>query len=167
MADVPAMSLPELEAALDAMVHERYNQAESDEEADAMALAAQDFDYLQTRIRCLEAALNAANNEVAWIAPAARPTPAQALRRIKAICGRFPDLYSALLVIVATHPAVSRDMLAMAVKQFRKDTEALSPEDVKSLLVSIVNGGNQAFDAILRTRKNADRKSASIPWAKD
>lgn len=167
MADVPAMTLPELEAALDAMVHERYNQAESDEEADGMALAAQDLEYLQTRIRCLEASLSAANNEVTWIAPAARPTPAQALRRIKAICGRFPDLYSAMLVVVATHPAVSRDMLAMAVKQFRKDTEALSPEDVKSLLVSIVNGGNQAFDAILRTRKNADRKSASIPWAKD
>lgn len=163
----PAASLAELEAALDAMVQERYNQAESDEEADAQALQAQDGEYLQTRIRCLEALLNAANNEVEWIGPAARSTPGQALRRIKALCGRFPDLYSAMAVVAATHPTVSREMLAMAIKQFRRDTESLSKEDVMGLLVSIVNGGSQGFEAVLRTRKNSERKTASLPWGKD
>ncbi|MDC8785425.1 BAR domain-containing protein [Roseateles koreensis] len=163
----PAVPLPELEAALDAIVQERYNQAESDAEVDALALAAEDHDYLKVRIQCLEAMLSAANNELAWIGPNASYTPAQALRRIKALCLRYPDLFNALFTVAATHPTVPREMLAMAIKQFRRDTESLSNDDVVGLLTGLVNGSNQAFDAILRTRKGADRKASALPWGKD
>jgi len=74
-----------------------------------------------------------------------------------------------MFVVSATHMAVSREMLAMALKQFRPDAAALSQEDVQSLLVSIVNGANQAFEAVLRTRKNQERKGggAALPWGRD
>ena len=67
--------------------------------------------------------------------------------------------------VVVTHPAVSREMLAMAIKQFRRDADALR------LLASVINGANQAFDAVLRSRRSADRKgadrtAASLPWGK-
>jgi len=59
-------------------------------------------------------------------------------------------------------------MLAMAIKQFRRDADTLSNEDMVSLLVSVVNGGNQAFEAVLRTRKSSERKtSAALPWGRD
>jgi len=167
MANAADPTLAELEAALARMVQERYPHAESDDEAELQAMAARDCEYLLTRIRILEAELIEANDEVAWIAPGHRSSPAQALKRIKALCGRFPDLFSAMLAVTATHPAVAREMLAQAVKQFRRDADALSAEDVNSLLVSIVNGANQAFDAVLRTRKNSERKPASIPWGRD
>ncbi len=119
-----------------------------------------------TRIRCLELSLKAAEEDLSWIGPGERCTPAQALRRIKALCGRFPDLFNAMQAVAVTHPAVSREMLAMAIKQFRRDADALSQEDVVGLLTSVVNGANQAFEAVLRTRKGAERKAASIPWGK-
>ncbi|MCV2359424.1 MULTISPECIES: hypothetical protein [Roseateles] len=160
------LTLPELEAALATMVHQRYFEAESDDEAELQAVEARDTEYLLTRIRCLELSLKAADEELSWIAPGGRSTPAQSLRRIKALCGRFPDLFNAMQAVVVTHPAVSREMLAMAIKQFRRDADALSQEDVVGLLTSVVNGANQAFDAVLRTRKGADRKAASLPWGK-
>ncbi len=170
MADSPSIkaesSLPELEAALAQMVHERYFEAESDEEAELQALAAKDCEYLMTRIRCLELSLKAADDDLAWLGPAARSSPAQSLRRIKALCGRYPDLFGAMQAVVVTHPGVSREMLAMAIKQFRRDAESYSQEDLVGLLTSVTNGALQAFDAVLRTRKGADRKAASLPWGK-
>ena len=87
------------------------------------------------------------------------------------MCGRFPDLFNAMQAVVVTHPAVSREMLAMAIKQFRRDTDALGQGDVVGLLTSVINGANQAFDAVLRSRRSADRKgadrtAASLPWGK-
>ena len=82
------------------------------------------------------------------------------------MCGRFPDLFNPMQAVVVTHPAVSREMLAMAIKQFTPDTDALGQDDVLGLLASVINGANQAFDAVLRTRKGADRKAASLPWGK-
>ncbi len=66
---------------------------------------------------------------------------------------------------MVTHPALPHAMQALAIKQFRPDTDALR------LLTSVLNGASQAFDAVLRTRKGvdrkgADRKAASLPWGK-
>lgn len=111
----------------------------------------------------------APGDDLAWLAPGARPAPAQALQRIRVLCETYPDLFSAMFVIVATHPGVSREMLAQAVKQFRPDAEAYSVSDMVSLLVSIGTGARDAFEAVQRTRKNAGRKAVSLPWgnAKD
>lgn len=166
MDDAQRLTLPELEAALAAMVQARYFEAESDDEAELQAVEARDTEYLLTRIRCLELSLIAAEEELVWMGPGGRSSPAQSLRRIKALCVRFPDLFNAMQAVVVTHPTVSRDMLAMAIKQFRRDTDALSLEDVVGLLTSVINGANQAFDAVLRTRKGADRKAAALPWGK-
>jgi len=170
MAEAPAPTLPELEAALARMVQERYPHAESDDEAELQAMAARDCEYLLTRIRILEAELVEANDEVKWIAPGHRSSPAQALKRIKALCTRFPDLFQAMLVVTVTHPAVAKEMLAPAIKQFRRDTDTLSSEDMSGLLVAISNGAQQAFEAVLRTRKNAERKGSGgggVSWVKD
>jgi len=111
----------------------------------------------------------AALDALSWLDPATRVPPALALQHIKTLCGLYPDLFSAMFVVSATHMAVSREMLAMALKQFRPDAAALSQEDVQSLLVSIVNGANQAFEAVLRTRKDQERKGggAALPWGRD
>lgn len=162
----PNQTLPELEAALAKMVHERYFEAESDDEAEMQALAAKDCEYLMTRIRCLELSLKAADDDLAWIGPTARSSPGQSLRRIKALCGRYPDLFSAMQAVAVTHPGVSREMLAMAIKQFRRDAEAYTQEDLVGLLTCVTNGALQAFEAVLRTRKGADRKAAALPWGK-
>lgn len=111
----------------------------------------------------------APGDDVAWLAPGARPAPAQALQRIRTLCEIYPDLFSAMFVIAATHPGVSREMLAQAVKQFRPDAEAYSVSDMVSLFVSIGTGARDAFESVQRTRKTAGRKAASLPWgnAKD
>jgi hypothetical protein len=170
MADSPSVkpspTLPELEAELARLVHERYFEAESDEEAEMQAVAAKDCEYLMARIRCLEFGLKAAEEDLPWIGPTARSSPAQSLRRIKALCGRYPDLFGAMQAVAVTHPGVSREMLAMAIKQFRRDAEAYSQEDLVGLLTSVTNGALQAFEAVLRTRKGADRKAAALPWGK-
>lgn len=166
MDEARRLTLPELEAALAAMVHKRYFEAESDDEAELQAVEARDTEYLLARIRLLELSLKSADEELAWIDPGVRSTPAQSLRRIKALCGHFPDLFNAMQAVVVTHPNVSREMLAMAIKQFRRDADALSQEDVVGLLTSVINGAHQAFDAVLRTRKGAERKASSLPWGK-
>lgn len=106
--------------------------------------------------------------EVAWIDPLHHSTPAESLARIQALCELFPDLCSAMLAILGTHQSVPREMLAAAVKQFRRDTDAMPREDVVSLLVALGNGGRQGFEAVLRTRKsNAQRQASSLGWVKD
>lgn len=107
-----------------------------------------------------------AGDDVAWLSPAARSTPMQSLQRIRALCEMHPDLFSAMFVVSATHPSVSREMLAQAVKQFRRDADAYSVEDMVSLLVSISNGARDAFEAVQRTRKTAERKASALPWGK-
>ena len=160
-------TLPELESALARLTEARYGAAADPSEAQALAAEAGDVDYLLARIRCLEAALALASDDVSWIAPSGRSTPAQSLQRIKAQCALFPELFNAMFAVAATHQSVSREMLALAIKQFRRDTDNLGKDDLVSLLVSIANGGNQAFEAVLRTRKGADRKAAALPWGQD
>jgi hypothetical protein len=162
----PTATLPELEATLAALSQAHFGGA-APQAATLLAAEAGHGEYLLARIRCLEAALAAAADDVSWISPASRSTPAQSLRRIRTLCELFPDLFDALFVIAATHSTVSREMLAMAIKQFRSDTESLSQDDLVGLLVSVMNGGNQAFEAVLRTRKGSGRKATSLPWGKD
>jgi hypothetical protein len=109
-----------------------------------------------------------ADDPLAWLLPGARPAPAEALRRIQQLCAAWPDLYAAMFVVLATHQALPRDVLAAAIKQFRPDLEAYSREDVMGLLVAVWNGGKSGFDAVLRTRANAPRKAgAGLSWVKE
>lgn len=104
-----------------------------------------------------------------WAVPGAHGTPAQALARIGVLCSGTPDLFSAMLAVVATHQAVSREILAMAIRQFRPDTADLSRDDVVALLTAILNGGRQGFDAVLRSRRRGDRagRMAALPFGRD
>ncbi|MBT9500668.1 MAG: hypothetical protein IV092_05450 [Burkholderiaceae bacterium] len=168
MHESKALTLPELEAALTMLARERYDAEPGSAEADAQAAQAGDGEYLLAHIHCLQARLESGADDVGWIAPTARNTPVQSLQRIRALSAMFPDLFSAMFVISATHVPVPRERLALAIKQFRRDADTLSQDDLTGLLVSIVNGANQAFEAVLRTRKGGERKaSAALPWGKD
>jgi hypothetical protein len=72
-----------------------------------------------------------------------------------------------LLAVQLTHGAVSRELLALAIKQFRRDAESLSPKDLQGLLAAATNGGRQGFDAVLCTRKGGERKPISLSWGRD
>jgi hypothetical protein len=111
---------------------------------------------------------NPSSPDLTWIAPSQRASPADALARIQAICEACPELFSAMLAVYATHQGVPREILAAAVKQFRRDTDSLSRDDVVSLLTALWNGGKQGFEAVLRTRRNPPRTTpsmAGLPWA--
>lgn len=168
MADSQAPSLPELEAALAMLAQQRYAAEGGSASAVEQAAQAGDCEYLLAYIHCLQARLDSGPDDVGWIAPGARNTPAQSLQRIKALSAMFPDLFSAMFVVAATHVPIPRERLALAIKQFRRDADTLSQDDLAGLLTSLVNGANQAFEAVLRTRKGAERKvSAALPWGKD
>ncbi len=107
-------------------------------------------------------------DELAWLQPGRRPAPADALRRIQQLCAAWPDLYAAMLLVLATHQELPRDMLAAAVKQFRPDLDPYSRDDVVGLLTAIWNGGKSGFDAVLRTRANSPKKVAGgLSWVKE
>ncbi|KQY89220.1 hypothetical protein [Pelomonas sp. Root1444] len=65
-----------------------------------------------------------AADTLAWVLPGRRTAPAEALKRIQLLCGAWPDLHAAMLVVLATHQELPRDMLAAAIKQFRADLDA-------------------------------------------
>ena len=103
-----------------------------------------------------------------WLLPGHRPAPLEALRRIQALCGAWPDLYTAMFVVLAAHQELPRDMLAAAIKQFRTDLEAYTRDDVVGLLTAVWNGGRSGFDAVLRTRVNSPKRAAgSLSWVKE
>jgi hypothetical protein len=102
-----------------------------------------------------------------WLLPGHRAAPAEALRRIQALCAGWPDLHAAMFAALATHQELPRDMLAAAIKQFRPDLDAYTREDVVSLLTSIWNGGKSGFDAVLRTRANSPKKVGGFSWVKE
>lgn len=133
-------------------------------EADASAAALGDGDYLQARVRLLEAELDAATLHLTWLAPGHVPAPREAMARIKALCQYVADPYDLLLAVQATHPGVSRDILARALKSCRPDLAALNPEDLTGLLTAAWTGGRHGYDAVRRTRRTAERKAASLPW---
>jgi hypothetical protein len=108
------------------------------------------------------------SDELAWLQPRQRVAPAEALRRIQALCSARPDLFAAMFLVLATHQDLPRDMLAAAIKQFRADLDAYTREDVVSLLTAIWNGGRSGFDAVLRTRAGAPKKGAAgLSWLKE
>ena len=105
--------------------------------------------------------------DLAWLQPKHRAAPAEALQRIRTICEQGPaELFPIMLTVLATHQAVPREILAAAIKQFRRDCDSLSRDDLRSLLNAIWTGGQQGFDAVLRTRKNADRKPGALSWVR-
>jgi len=107
---------------------------------------------------------------LAWLLPGHRTAPAEALKRIQVLCGAWPDLHAAMLVVLASHQELPRDMLAAAIKQFRPDLDAYTREDVISLLTAIWNGGRSGFDAVLRTRAASLKKgggSGGLSWVKE
>ena len=105
---------------------------------------------------------------VLWLLPSSAVKPADALSRIRIICERTPDLFSALWIVMATHQQVSREVLSVAIKQSRTDLASLSHEDVQSLLISMLNGGQPGFDAVLRARLKSKRQGGhgggALPW---
>lgn len=100
----------------------------------------------------------------AWALPGHRPTPAEALPRIAALCQAWSDPFMAMFCVLATHNSLPREVLAAAVLQYRPDLADLSRDDVAGLMTSIVNGGRQGYDAVLRSRRKGDRKSAAAMW---
>lgn len=105
--------------------------------------------------------------DVTWLDPLQRSSPAESLARIKALCEFYPELCSAMLAIVGTHQMVPGEMLAAAVKQFRRDLDPYTPADVAGLIAALINGGRQGFDAVLRTRKASANRSAPLSWVKE
>ena len=105
--------------------------------------------------------------ELDWLAPDRPPRPAEALERIRLLCELAgSDLHRAMLLVLATHQAVPREILASALKQFRRDLDALTREDVTGLLNALWTGGQQGFQSVLRTRKGGERKPANLGWLK-
>lgn len=104
-----------------------------------------------------------------WLRPGYRAAPAEALRRIQLLCGAWPDLHAAMLLVLACHQELPRDMLAAAIKQFRPDLDAYTREDVVSLLTAVWNGGKSGFDAVLRTRAATQKKGGGggLSWVKE
>lgn len=103
-----------------------------------------------------------------WLLPGHRPAPPEALRRIQALCAAWPDLHAAMFIVLATHQGLPRDVLAVALKQFRPDLEAYSREDVVGLLTAVWNGGKSGFDAVLRTRAHSPKRGAAgLSWVKE
>lgn len=102
-----------------------------------------------------------------WLLPAYRATPADALKRIQTLCAAWPDLHAAMFIVLATHQALPREVLAVALKQFRPDLEVYTREDVMSLLTAVWNGGKSGFDAVLRTRANSPKRGGGLSWVKE
>ena len=159
--------LATLKAAVERMAAERYSSADVQSAIEDQAAQAGDCEYLLAHIRFLKADRESAWFDVPWLAPSHRVSAKDALKRIKSICGLCPDLFSAMALTVSTHQGVPREALAAAIKNFRADAAAYTQEDLVGLLTSIWNGGKQGFDAVLRTRKNAERKAPALSWVKD
>jgi hypothetical protein len=103
-----------------------------------------------------------------WLLPGHRAAPAEALPRIQALCAAWPELHTAVFVVLATHQGLPKDVLAAALKQFRHDLDAYTREDVVGLLTAVWNGGKSGFDAVLRTRANSPKRGAAgLSWVKE
>jgi hypothetical protein len=157
-----------LKAAAEELAADRYVEAAGEAEREEQAAAAADCAYLLAQARYLRAERDLARTDVPWLAHQLHQHPRESLRCIRAICEETPDLHAAVQMILALHHGVSRTILASAVKRFRRDVDALSVEDVTGLLTAAWNGGQQGFEAVLRTRKTADRKAMGAPsWLPD
>jgi hypothetical protein len=104
--------------------------------------------------------------DVRWMAPDRVCQPREALHRIEALCHLHPTLFGATFAVAASHPGVPREILAAAIKQFRRDADPYTREDVVALITSVVHGAQQAFEAVLRTRRTGERRSGAPRWVK-
>lgn len=105
------------------------------------------------------------NPEIAWLDFSVQPAPSQAMTRIRQLCEMQPDLHRACLLVLATHQSVPRPILAAALQGMRPELRAMSVESVNGLLTALWTGGQQGFEAVLRTRKSPQiRVSAGLPW---
>ena len=103
--------------------------------------------------------------DMAWMAPTHRAVPSVALGRIKSICQHIPELFGAMQAVGATHSAVPREALAMALKKFRADLDPYECKEVVTMLAGIANGGRSGFDSVIRNRKKGGAAPASaLPW---
>jgi len=159
-------SLAELRSMVERLATERYAAGANAAEVEQLAAAAGDCEYLLARVRQLEAEREHASVQVPWLSPTRQGSAKDSLKRIGAICQAFPDLFSAMLVVVATHQSAPREALATTLRQLRPDAAELTQADVEGLLASILNGGRQAYDAVLRTRKSQKRPAAPLNWVK-
>lgn len=159
-------SLAALRNVVEQLAAERYADGANAAEVEQMAAAAGDCEYLLARVRQLEAEREYASVQVPWLSPTRQGSAKDSLKRIGAICQAFPDLFSAMLVVVATHQNAPREALATTLRQLRPDAAELTQADVEGLLTSILNGGRQAYEAVLRTRKSQKRPAAPLSWVK-
>lgn len=105
--------------------------------------------------------------DLGWITPGQHGTPTQAMERLRAICAAVPDLHGACLAALATHQGLPREILAAAIQQCRPDARVYKREDMVALLIALHTGGREAFEAVQRARRSADRKASTVPWVKD
>lgn len=111
---------------------------------------------------------SATDTSLSWMLPGRHGAPAEVLARIQLICQQQPELFSAMFVVLATHQGLPREILAAATKQCRSDLDDLSRDDVAGLYTSILNGGRQGFDAVLRARRKGERRGGGLgAWVKD
>jgi hypothetical protein len=160
-------TLAALRSAAEGIAAERYAGAANAAEAEQQAADAGDGQYLLARVRQLEAEREHASVQVPWLAPNHQGSAKDSLKRIGVICQAFPDLFSAMLVVLATHQGAPREALAATVRQLRPDAAELTQADIEGLMTSILNGARQSFDAVLRTRKSAKRPAAPLAWVKN
>ncbi len=101
-----------------------------------------------------------------WLGPRHAASPAEALARIEAACRLHAELPDAAFVVLGTHMGLPREVLAAALKQYRRDLDAFSVQDVTGMLNALLHGGRQGFEAVMRTRKSAPRQGAALPWGR-
>lgn len=132
---------------------------------EAPDMSVQAKEYLAACINDLWQEFETQAQDMSWMAPTHRAVPSQALGRIKSICQHIPELFGALQAVGATHAAVPREALAMALKKFRTDLDPYECKEVVTMLAGIANGGRSGFDSVIRNRKKGGAASASaLPW---
>lgn len=158
--------LQDLRRQLREIVEARYAGDLSEAELDERAVQAQDCEYLLVACKLARSEREQAALELPWLSPERQADPRESLRRIREICQQSPDAYSAVQAVLVTHPSVPRGNLVPAIKMFRSDLSQLSVEDLSGLITAAWNGGQQGFEAVLRTRKSAPRTATASLWSK-
>ncbi len=103
-----------------------------------------------------------------WLLPGRQGSPAEVMPRIRLICEQTPELFDAMFLLLATHQGLPREILAAATQACRRDIADLSREDITGLYTSILHGGRQGFDAVLRSRRKEKRGSSGLgAWVKE
>lgn len=159
--------LQDLRQQLREIIEARYAGGLSEAELDDRAVEAQDCEYLLLACKLARSEREqAALEQLPWLSPDRQADPRESLKRIREICQQSPDAYSAVQAVLVTHPSVPRGNLVPAIKMFRTDLSQLSVEDLSGLITAAWNGGQQGFDAVLRTRKSAPKMATASLWSK-